>query len=84
MNGKPAPIERKVTWATLGAYLGTTAGLAVLEAVTAQPVLVTPLPDILEPFVLALVPAGVSFLAGVRAKHTPRPDLPIGTEPGKR
>lgn len=73
-----APIENKVKWSTAGAYVGTSAAMFVLELIAGEPVLVTPLPDVLEPLVLALAPALVTFLAGVRAKHTPRPDLPPG------
>lgn len=69
------PIERKVSWASAGAYIGSVAGIAVLEAVTRDPVLVSPIPDVLEPFVLSLVPAAIAWFAGWRAKHTPRPDL---------
>ena len=73
----PAPaVERKVTWASVGAFLALSAGLYVLELIRDQPVLVTPLPDVLEPIVVALVPALVALLAGYQAAHTARPDLP--------
>lgn len=69
-------VERKVTFASVGAYLGFAALGYVVELVAAEPVLVTPLPDVLEPLLLALVPALGSLIAGYRARHTPRPDLP--------
>ena len=68
------PVERKVAWASIATYVGSAAGVAALQAVTdAQ--LVTALPDILEPLVLALLPAASTFLGGYKARHTPRPDI---------
>lgn len=75
---EPAPIESKVKWSAAGAYIGTSVAVYVLELIMGEPVLVTPLPDALEPLVLALVPGLLAFVAGVRARHTPRPDLPPG------
>lgn len=72
------PIENKVKWSTAGAYIGFTVGMYALELVAGDPVLVTPLPDALEPLAIGVIPALVAFLAGLRAKHTPRPDLPPG------
>ncbi len=73
----PAPkVEKKVKWATAGSFLGFSVLMYALELVRDQPVLVTPLPDVLEPLVLALVPTLVTMAAGWRAPHTPRPDLP--------
>lgn len=71
------PVEGKVKWSTAGAYVASAAGLFVAELVADQPVLVTPMPDWLEPIVLSLLPAAVAFLAGLKARHTPRPDLPM-------
>lgn len=71
------PVEGKVKWATVGAYVGSTVGMFAVELIAKEPVLVTPLPDVVEPFVLALMPAFVALLAGIRARHTPRPDLPM-------
>ncbi len=65
-------------WSTAGAYIGAAAGMYVLELIAGDPVLVTPLPDVLEPVVLAIVPGLLALIAGLRAKHTPRPDLPPG------
>ena len=79
-----APVEAKVKWSTAAAYIGSAAGMYVAELIAGDPVLVTPLPDVLEPVVLAILPGVLALLAGLRAKHTPRPDLPIGTELGQR
>ena len=73
-----APVENKVKWSTAAAYVGAAAGMYVLELVAAEPVVITPLPDVLEPMLLAIVPGLLALLAGLRAKHTPRPDLPPG------
>jgi hypothetical protein len=67
-----APVEKKVTIATVGAYLGSTGLLAILTAVQGDAGLVAPLPDATEPFVLALIPAAITFVGGWAAKHTPR------------
>ncbi|GGS47660.1 holin [Streptomyces violaceus] len=69
-----APIEKKVKLASVVTYLASLAGLAVLGAVTDDPSLVSGMPDALEPFVLALVPAASSAIAGWAAPHTPRSD----------
>jgi hypothetical protein len=69
------PVEKKVTWASVGAYLGSTGLLAILTAVQGDAGLVAPLPDPLEPFALGLVPAAITFAAGWKAKHSPRPDV---------
>ena len=67
----PGPVERKVTAATVGAYLAGLAGLAVLNGV-ADTNLISVLPDLLEVMVAPLFPAGVAFLTGYIARHTPR------------
>lgn len=74
-----AQVERKVTAAAAGAYVASTGLLAAMEAVRDNPGVVSWLPDWLEPFVLAVVPTGVTFLAAYRARHTPRAD-PYGSE----
>ncbi|RLL68123.1 holin [Streptomyces sp. Z26] len=66
------PIETKVKASTAAAYLGSTGLLAMLTAVQDNAGLVSSLPDVLEPFVLALVPAAITGVAGWGAKHTPR------------
>jgi hypothetical protein len=67
-----APVEKKVTAATLAAYLASTGLLAILTAIQDNAGLVAGLPDALEPFVLALVPTAITFVGGWAAKHTPR------------
>ncbi|MEU2181222.1 holin [Streptomyces thermolilacinus] len=67
-----APIEKKVTAASIAAYLASTGLLAVLTAIQDNAGLVAGLPDGLEPFLLALVPTGLTFAGGWAAKHTPR------------
>lgn len=78
--GTSGKVESKVWWATAGAYLAGVAGLAVVNAVTADDnaLLLAALPDALEAFILPSVPAVVSFVTGWLAKHTPRPDLGQG------
>lgn len=66
------PVEKKVKWASVGAYLGSTGLLAILTAVQGDAGLVDPLPDPVEPFVLALIPTAIAFAAGWKAKHTPK------------
>lgn len=66
------PIERKVTAASLATYLGSTGLLAILTAIQDQSGLVGVLPDVVEPFMLALVPTAITFCAGWQARHTPR------------
>lgn len=73
-----APVENKVKWSTAAAYIGSAAGMYVLELIAGEPIIITPLPDVLEPIVLAMIPGVLALLAGLRAKHTPRPDLPTG------
>ena len=67
-----APVEKKVTVASIAAYLGSVGLLAVLTAVQGDAGLVAPLPDPTEPFVLALIPTAITFVGGWYAKHTPR------------
>lgn len=71
-------VESKVKWAAAGAYVGLSLAVYLLELVANEPVIVTPLPDALEPLVIAMAPGLLAFLLGLRAKHTPRPDLPPG------
>lgn len=68
------PVEKKVTWASVGTYLGLVAVLAVVNAVNSDATLISGLPDWLETLLLPLIPAAVSFLSGYTAKHTPRTD----------
>ncbi|SCD36958.1 hypothetical protein GA0115251_105913 [Streptomyces sp. TverLS-915] len=66
------PVETKVKASTVAAYLASTGLLAVLTAVQDHAGLVAGLPDVAEPFVLALVPTAITAVAGWAAKHTPR------------
>lgn len=74
MASPSAPIEKKVKAASALTYLASVAGLAILGAVTDDPSLISSMPDALEPFVLALVPAASAAIAGWAAPHTPRSD----------
>lgn len=74
MAAASAPIETKVKVSSIFTYLASVAGLAVLGAVSNDPSLVSGMPDALEPFVLALVPASTAAIAGWAAPHTPRSD----------
>lgn len=67
-----APVEKKVTAATAAAYLGSTGLLAVLETARDNAELVGWMPPGVTPFVLALVPAAITFVSGWAARHTPR------------
>lgn len=78
--GTSGKVESKVWWGTAGFYLAGVAGLAVVNAVTANDneLLIVALPDALEAFILPSVPAVVGFVTGWLTKHTPRPDLGEG------
>ena len=67
-----APVEKKVTAATVATFLASTGLLAILAAVQDNARLVGFLPDSLAPFVLALVPTAIAFVSGWAAKHSPR------------
>jgi phosphate/sulfate permease len=73
-NPEPAKtrkVEPKVWWATIGSYVAGVIGLALVNAFTADNnvLLSAVLPDVIEPFVLPLVPAIVAFVAGFSARH---------------
>ncbi|MGW7198445.1 holin [Streptomyces chryseus] len=70
-----APVEKKVKAASAIAYLFSLAGLAILGAVTDDPSLISSMPNALEPFVLALIPAAGAGIAGWAAPHSPRAGL---------
>lgn len=74
MASPSAPIEKKVKAGSAVAYLASLGGLAILGGVTNDPSLISGMPDALEPFVLALVPAAAAWVAGWAAPHTPRSD----------
>ena len=72
------PVESKVKWSTLIAYLAIVALLAVLQVVSDDPTMLSGLPDWFEVPLIAILPTLLVLVAGLRAKHTPRPDLPPG------
>ncbi len=74
MASASAPIEKKVKASAALTYLVGVAGLAIVGAVTDNPSLIGSMPDALEPFVLALLPAAAAAIGGWAAPHTPRPD----------
>ncbi|MBP2370196.1 hypothetical protein [Pseudonocardia parietis] len=76
----PGRVERKVAWSSIATYIASAAGLAALQAV-GDTQLIEALPDPAEPFALALLPLAATFVAGYKARHTPRPDL-WDDEPG--
>lgn len=63
-------VETKVKASTVAAFIGFSALLYVLQAVQGEPLLLNPLPDVLEPLALAVLPALVTLAAGWKAKHT--------------
>lgn len=70
------PVEKKVTWSSLGAYLGGVGLMAIVQVVSDDPSIIGSLPDGIELFVVPLIPTIVAFIGGWVTKHTPRPDLP--------
>ncbi|MDQ1018989.1 holin [Streptomyces afghaniensis] len=66
------PVEAKVRWATALAYLGSSGMLGVLAAAQDNQRVLEPLPDSISPLVLALIPGVFTFVAGYKARHTPR------------
>lgn len=75
---RPAPpVETKVKVTSTMTYLCTVALLAVLQAVSDDPNMLSPLPDWAEVPLVAILPTVIVLLAGIGAKHTPRPDLPM-------
>ncbi|MFE9890296.1 holin [Streptomyces scopuliridis] len=64
------PVVRPV--ASAGAYVGSTGLLAALVAVQDNSRLIEWMPDGVTPFVLALIPAAITFVGGWAAKHSPR------------
>ena len=71
------PVERKVKWMGIWAFVASTALLGVLEAIGADPDLIAPLPVWAEAPLLAVLPTIVVLVAGYVTSHTPRPDLPM-------
>jgi len=66
-----APVEAKVKAATSATFVVSLV-IAVLNGVVADDSLLKPLPAWLQPIVIALVPAAITFLSGWQASHTPR------------
>ena len=66
-----APVETKVKAATSATFVVSLL-IAVLNAVVADDSLLQPLPAWLQALLIALAPAGLTFLSGWQAKHTPR------------
>lgn len=64
-------IEPKVKWATLGSYVSGVVVLALVNAFTGDDnaLLIETLPDVIEPFILPVVPALVALAAGFAARH---------------
>lgn len=65
-------VAPKVRWATVATFLGVAVLLAVLQQVQVSPGMVSFLPDVIEPAVLAAIPAAITFLVGYQAKHQVR------------
>lgn len=63
-------VEPKVWWATVGSYLAGLVALLVINLSDDQTkLLISALPDTIEPLVLPLVPAIVAFAGGYVARH---------------
>lgn len=72
-----APVEKKVTAATAGAFVGSTGLVASLVAIQDNARLVEWMPDGLTPFVLGAIPAALTLVGGWVTKHTPRTGLSL-------
>jgi hypothetical protein len=70
------PVEAKVKWTSLGGFLGSVGLLAVLQAVDADHSLIEFWPDWAEAITIPLLPTAIATVAGWKAHHTRRPDLP--------
>lgn len=68
------PAEQKVVWATASSYATGVAmtGITTIVQDERVPLLIGFLPEWLEPFVLALLPAAAAYVAGWNAKHQKR------------
>lgn len=66
-----APVENKVKSATAATFVVSLL-IAVLNSVVADDSLLGPLPSWLQPVIIAVAPAVVTFLSGWSAQHTPR------------
>ena len=74
INPEPANTNKvapKVAWATAGAYFAGVVALALVNAFTANDnqLLFDTLPDVIEPFILPVIPAVVALASGFQARH---------------
>ncbi|MEU8040854.1 hypothetical protein [Streptosporangium sp. NPDC049078] len=81
MHGDPIttskPVEAKVKAMTVGIYLASAALLLVLEMVKGDLSLIDFLPGWVQALVAPLLPTAIAAVAGYKARHEPRPDLPM-------
>ena len=70
MSGVSA-VETKVQASTAATFAVSLLAV-LLNAVVGNSQLLNPLPAWLQPIVIALVPAAITFLSGWQASHTPR------------
>jgi len=70
--GTKYPIEKKVSAASLLGYVGSAVLFYVITGVSNDPEVLTPIPDAIEPLVLALIPGLLSLAGGFFAKHQKR------------
>lgn len=72
-KAESAPVERKVTWSTLGAFAASL-GVALLVYLGADPDAFGAMPTWGVALLAALGPTAVAFLGGFAAPHTARTD----------
>ncbi|WP_030236732.1 hypothetical protein [Streptomyces sp. NRRL S-350] len=65
-------VETKVKAGAAFAYLGTTGLLAVLAEAQDNARLLDWMPDSISPFILSIIPGTAAFVAGWKARHSPR------------
>lgn len=80
MSSNNAPVERKVTAATVGSVVAGIV-LALLTWLNDNPGLIESIPDQYEGFVWLIVPSLIVFLSGWSAPHTPRSVRHVGNDP---
>lgn len=80
MTSKSAPVEKKVTAATLTAG-GVGVILAILTWVQDNPGLLSGLPNWLEGLLYVILTPVMVYVAGYSAPHTPRASAPHDTRP---
>ena len=69
----PAPIERKVTWGTLGTF-GASLVVALVLFLLGDPAAFGAMPKWAVSLIVALGPTVVQFASAYAAPHTPRAD----------